>query len=239
MEPGDRDAYFEERLDAAFRGHIWRGSGLDASSFLRRMTNTPRVIVKEVASFVSLPWVVDRWDPAVLIIMRHPAACVASVRGLKRDASEIARLALLRGEPRLRARHLSDVAAHLDAISDPLEAAVASWAIRMRVILREACTNPEWTFVRYEDLAARPVEEFRRLFATFALDWRPETEAWVHKHTQSHEPGTFGTTRKSSDQIWRWQEKLSRDEVDRIRRVLDPFELEVYASDAEWAERAS
>ena len=92
LKPGESDPYFEEKLGASFRGHIWRGSGLSASTFLRRLTVRPRILIKEVASFASLRWVVERWDPEVLIILRHPAAYAASVRAMKQDKAELARI---------------------------------------------------------------------------------------------------------------------------------------------------
>ena len=72
LRPGDRDAFFESRLGAAFRGHFWRGSGHPFAAYRARLGRSPRVIVKEVASFLSVEWVAARWNPAVLVILRHP-----------------------------------------------------------------------------------------------------------------------------------------------------------------------
>ena len=94
-------------------------------------------------------------------------------------------------------------------------------------------SQPNWRLIRYEKLASRPVEEFRNLYRGLGLEWRPEIEDWILGHTQSSEPGTL-TVRKSAEQIWRWTQKLSSEEVASIRRVLEPFDLGIYASPAEW-----
>jgi hypothetical protein len=234
LQPGDRDPYFEQRLGAAFQGHIWRGSGLKTSTFLRRLATKPRILVKEIATFMSLEWVVDRWDPQVLVIMRHPAAYAASVNAQYKKSSEILRLRRLCSDSRLRENYLSDLAGHLDKIDDIMEATVASWAIRTRVVLRALDANPDWQLIHYEDLAHSPIDEFRRLFAALDLDWSDGIETWIADRTQRTEADSV-TVRKSSERINIWKKRLSETEITRIRRTLEPFDLPFYATPDDWA----
>ena len=232
LRPGDGDPHFERRLGAAFAGHVWRGSGHSATAFARRMAARPRIVVKEVASFASLEWVVDRWDPDVLVILRHPGAYAASVRAIGQDPAELARFRLLRDAPSLRGE-LSDLGDHLARVATPLEAIVASWAIRTRVALRARERHPDWRLIHYEALAARPVERFRALYGDLGLTWTPRIEAWIRSRTETDRPGSV-TVRRSSERIHRWRDLFDAREIASIRAVLEPFELPVYAAPEDW-----
>ncbi|EKE43133.1 hypothetical protein OCGS_2724 [Oceaniovalibus guishaninsula JLT2003] len=235
LPPDGRDPYFEQRLDAAFRGHAWHGSGLKPGTILRRTVTRPRILIKEVASFVSLEWVVARWDPEVLIILRHPAAYAASVQAMDQNRQEMTRFQRLRADPYLRAGPLADLHDHLAGIDDPLGAIAASWAIRTRTVMQaRRQRHPDWRVIRYEDLAGNPVTEFRMLYDALGLEWSAGTERWIGERTRSDAPAT-ATIRKSSDRIRSWKTAFSDRDIARLRAVLDPFDLPVYASDADWA----
>jgi hypothetical protein len=237
LRPGDRDGYFEATLGAAFRGRFWPGSGYRLADYRARLGRRPRVIVKEVASFLSLEWVAARWQPAVVVILRHPGAYAASVRNLAQEALELERFALLKAEPALRPRLAAwgpEVAAALAAARDPLEVSVASWAIRTRVALEARARHPDWQMVRYEAVAGDPVAEFRTLYARLGLAWAPAIEAWLRNRTSADAAGNYTTARVSAARIDAWRGQFSAAEIVRIRRMLEPFALPVYAEPADW-----
>ena len=183
VRPGDRDRYFEDTLGSAFAGLMTRGGGMSWRDFPARCLNRKRILVKEVAAFLSLDWVYERWRPEVLIVLRHPCAYAASVRALDQDAAEISRFCMLRDNEALRQRHIGHLLPHLMDITDPLEAAAASWAIRTHVNLRLKAERPEWRVIHYEDLARDPVGEFRSLFRECGLHWDEAMENWIRGKT--------------------------------------------------------
>jgi hypothetical protein len=235
VPPGARDPFFEATLGAAFRGHFWPGSGHRLADYRGRLARRPQVIVKEVAAFPSTEWVVERWDPMVLIIFRHPAAYAASVRNLKQDAEELGRLRLLCAEPSLREGRLAARMRRLEGIEDPLEASVASWGIRTSVVLEALGRHPDWLVVHYEDLARDPIPGFRALYAKLGLTWDGGLEAWVRGRISADSGGTYSTARLSASRIDAWRGQLSPGEIARVRRILALFELPLYAAATDWA----
>lgn len=235
VAPGGSDRFFESTLDAAFRGHFWPGSGHRLGAYAERLGRRPRVVVKEVAAFMSVEWVAARWDPLVLIILRHPGAYAVSVRNLDQDDAELGRLRLLRADPVLQRDHVRrGLVGHLDAVRDPLEAAVASWAIRTSVVLDAVARHPDWIVVRYEDIARDPLAAFPDLYGRLGIAWTDAIADWVRGRTSTEVAGNYSRSRNSAARIDAWRDRLSAEETRRVRRVLEPFGLPIYAEAADW-----
>lgn len=235
VPPGGRHPFLEQRLDAAFRGHFWPGSRHRLTELPARLRRRPRILVKEVAAFMSVEWAAARWGPEVLVVLRHPAACAASVRALGQDAAELARLRLLRSLPAV-AR--APFAPCLDRIADPLEATASAWAIRTATVLEAVARHPDWAVVRYEELAADPVAGFRRLYARFGLAWTPALAAEIAERSRRDEGGAYSTRRDAAARIHAWRDRLSAAEIARLRRLVAGFGLPVYAGEADWPRTA-
>ncbi len=234
LRPGDRDPFFERTLGHAFRGWFWPGGGHPLSDYRKRIGARPRVLVKEVASFLSAEWVADRWDPQMLVILRHPGAYAVSVRNMDRPERELARLAVMRADEKLREDLIGDLEAHLARVETPLEASLATWGIRTRAALAALDRHPDWGRVHYEDVARDPVAGFRDLYVRLGLAWSDAIEAWIREKTTSTREGHFTTSRVSQERIDAWRHDLTPEEKDRARRVLEPFGLPVYSAPEDW-----
>lgn len=230
---GGRDGFFEYTLDAAFRGHFWRGAGHGLGAYRHRLGQKPRIVVKDVASFLSLEWVAARWQPDVVVILRHPGAYAASVLNLRQDPQEVARLRILCATDSLRDL-LGARLEPLARISDPAEAAVAAWAIRTAAFAEAAARHPEWQVVFYEDLAQEPLAGFRALYDRLGLPWSDAIAARIRAKTSAEAEGAFTTARVSHSRIHAWRDQLSPDQARRIRQIIAPFGLPYYSASSDW-----
>jgi hypothetical protein len=234
LRPDDRDPFFETQLDRAFAGHFWAGSGYRPRNFLRRLGKRPRILVKEVAAFLAAEWVAARWDPQMVVLFRHPGAYVASVRRMDHPARELARLRLICADAALREDHIHNLAAPLSRIDDPMQASIATWAIRTRVALAALARHPDWLRLHYEDIARDPVPAFRAIYAQLALSWTNQVAEQIRGKTSMQAAGQFSTGRVSQQRIDAWRADLTADEIAGLQRVLDLFELPVYSSPEDW-----
>ena len=117
---------------------------------------------------------------------------------------------------------------------EPLEAIVASWAIRTSVVLAVHHRYPDWRIVHYEDVAHDPIASFKELYSQFGLGWTDEIEDWLRDKTEVDSGGNFSTSRRSGTRIEAWHSQLSAEETLRIRRVLEPFDLPIFAGADDW-----
>jgi hypothetical protein len=234
VPPEGDDPFLATRLEAAFAGRFRRGSGAAAAPATLVPRRRVRVVGKEVAAFMSSEWVARRWRPQVLLILRHPAAYVASVERLGQGEAEGARLRRLLATPPVRTGALAPLRPWLQELRDPLAVTAASWAIRTAVVLDGRRRHPDWYLAFYEDIARDPVACFRELYDRFDLAWGPRQEAWITRKTRAAQSGQFATSRISAQHIDAWRRTLDADRLARIRAVLEPFALPFYDRDEDW-----
>lgn len=233
--PADsEDAFFIKTLDKAFAGQWWGQSGLAPGALKTRVFDNPRIIIKEVAAFLSLEWVSARWAPDVLMIIRHPGAYVASVNNLDQQTEEISRFEILRDNPVLQKNYLAPFASHLNSLTHPAEITAASWAIRNYIVLKKQQAHQDWALVRYEDVAADPLAQFEALYKRFNLEWNETIASWIKDKSTSESAGQFTTSRNSASRINAWKNKLSAEQIDQIRNAVAPFALSFYEAEEDW-----
>lgn len=233
VRPNGNDPYYERYLTAAFNGLISPGQTWSRQKFWRRLLPGYRVVIKEVATFMSLEWVYQRFDPSVLVVLRHPCGVALSNRDRNAHREEQQRLSLLKQNSELVDTHLSPYLSVIEKARTPLEVSSVIWAIRNRVLANTYRQYP-WRVVCYEDLCCDPKKTFRSLFDTFDLPWDLSVERFIEYKTNRSEPGTFSTGRITQQQIDKWKRQLTPAEVEQVRRVVAPFELPFYQSEVAW-----
>lgn len=73
----------------------------------------------------------------------------------------------------------------------------------------------EWHFVKHEDLSRNPLTEFKKIFSYAALPFSPRVEAYIEETTTSGKPSSI--KRNALHNIFSWKERLSFEEIARIR----------------------
>lgn len=232
--PGGRDELFESLLESAFRGRIHRHDPAPFQSAARRWRAPFRVLVKEVATFPSVEWVAQRWNPEVVLVVRHPCGCALSVENAEMGRTERARLQHLLADDERKQNHLEPYRAHLATVRTPLEVSAAIWSIKSLIVARAHARHPEWRLVRYEELCDDPLGGFRALFRSLALDWTSAVEAWTTETTRASSAGTFSTSRVSAQQRDAWRRAMTARQIAEVRRIVEPFGFPELATEADW-----
>jgi hypothetical protein len=183
------------------------------------------------------PWKVDRWiskvvhgagltgwlgehlpEPQYVGLLRHPCAVVASQRHKKMvspDAFHGARLQFAKLWPEL--------APALASVTTEVSRYAACWCMDT-LALTNGKKPPRFRLVCYEDL----VSDGDAAFANLA-DWIGVSRSAVDASglslpsASTDDPHVGGTA-----QLGKWQERLTRAEVDEIFSLLDAFGLSVY-----------
>jgi len=205
------------------RWRAWLGGPLSPTLRLVSALAVPRVaepgktnvIVKSVRSELAMDWLVERFEPRVLLVERNPLNVLASWIELEyvRDPKEAAAVAVHAqerwnipppsvDEPRL--------------VHQTFEYGVLACALR-----DAAARHDDWTVVRHEQLCTDPVAEFRALTGTLGLGWNDDVAEFL---TESDRAGTgYQTNRRATDQPDRWRERLDAGQLEIIRATLDRF----------------
>lgn len=203
-----------------------------------------RPLIKDPIALFAAPWLADRFGVDVVVMIRHPAAFVSSIK-LKRwrfDWTHWTR------QPELMQTLLAPFAADIEARThnpageDLVDQAILQWRVFHHVIDVYRSARPDWLFVRHEDLSLDPVGGYREMFGRLGLSWTPACEAIVRQSSDEGNLKDAAAAGKSTHfvqldakaNVRNWQQRLSAEEVARVRRGTEDVSPLFY-TDEDWA----
>jgi hypothetical protein len=164
-----------------------------------------RLVIKEINPFAG-PWLLGRFRPRVIYIVRHPAAVALSNY----------RLGFLQGDDIWRRQGEHQGRAH-------------------RLMLDSLAQAQQHRIVSYEALCAAPVEEFRALFAFAGLAWDERAEARIAANSAGGDRSRpYSIERNSREMIEGWHGEIAPAALDELRAAFSEFELPWYQKADEW-----
>jgi hypothetical protein len=198
-----------------------------------------RMIVKDPLAIFSADWLARRFDAQVVVLIRHPASFIASMRA----AGFIMHFKALHNQPRLIEERLSPFAEAIAAAtpnpSDSIEANTLVWNVLHHHISRLQDEHPDWIFIRQEDLARDPVSGFAALFDRLGLDFSDTVRTSLDQFTTDQ--GALGrlslfgskrrTMRNSQDSMTYFRKRLTPEQIDQIRRATAPLWQRFYGEE--------
>ena len=182
----------------------------------RAHPETGHVIVKTVVASMSVEWILDRFQPQVLVIHREPLDMIASWIQMSFAPRPTP------GDPLIGARITSDPRI---PVLDPAASLIerVAWGVGVRKLALQEATarHPDWIVVRHEELVDDPLGLFPVLFERLGLVWTADAE---HRLVSSDAPGAgYQTARRWSDLRRARSKRLSEAEAAAARTVLNSF----------------
>lgn len=236
-EPVRRMFEFRYNLLRALKGirrwEDWKRVKREYQAFRRHRHCDHRPLVKDPFTLFSAEWFADNFNAEVIVIVRHPAAVVSSIRRLNWGCP----LHHLMKQPLLMEGHLSSFASQIREYTterhSTLEKTILLWNTIYSVVDDYRTKHQDWVFARHEDISRNPVSCFQGLFTRLGLHFSSEVESFVHEHSHPANPTEtsveqpYALKRNSRSALWNWKERLTESEIDLIRRrtveVADRF----------------
>jgi hypothetical protein len=198
-----------------------------------------RPLLKDPIAILSAEWLAKKYNADVLILIRHPAAFVNSIKNLgwKHNFSEFLK------QPQLMNDYLSDFIDDINKFSKKefpiLDQAILLWKIFHTVILKYQQEHSEWMFLRYEDIAASPIPSFNKIYEKLKLGFNDNIVNKISFYSKletqsllfSHDPHTV--RRNSKDNIIVWKTSLTEMEIKKIRDEVESVSFHFY-KDHDW-----
>jgi hypothetical protein len=212
----------------------------DYSYFEYMRRQGKRVILKDPLALFSADWIAERFGARVVVVIRHPAAFVASLRAA---GWERVPFGIFLSQPRLMEDRLApfraEVAAAAAEMPDGIAAGALHWKLMHHHIDLLRSEHPDWIFVRHEDLSRDPLGAFGDVFARLGLDFSDEVRENLARFTSDSatlsKRSIFGTARRtmrnSRDSIHLFRKRLSPEEIARIREITAPLWQRFYAEE--------
>jgi hypothetical protein len=210
--------------------------GRDVGRFMNGRLRDARVLLKDPFAVFSVPWFARSLGCQVVIVVRHPAAFVSSLKRL--DWSFDFRDLL--DQPFLMRDHLEPFLAEMENVPmDVVGQGCLLWKMIYSVVDGYRTSGLDLQVVRHEDLSRQPIEGFRDLFFVLGLGFSPKVQRTLLNSSQRGNPGELSKRRvhavklDSQVNLSNWKRRLKDDEIDRIRKLtIDVASL--YYSEKSW-----
>jgi len=192
-----------------------------------------RPLLDDPYASLAAPWIAEEFDGQVAVLVRHPAAMVASYRKLGYRAH----FRHFLDQPELMADYLAPWRTEMEALldtDDRVTQVATFWTMLHRVLFDMVDRSDRLHIVRYEDLCADPEGEYERLFARLGLEFNDAARAEVvagtngssknqsHAWRVSRHGGLSRTAFRPMDSkamIRAWEKTISPGEAARIRAI--------------------
>lgn len=193
-------------------------------------------LVKDPIAFFSAPYLAETFNMNVLVLIRHPAAFVSS---LKRMGWGFNGLDLL-SQPLLMQKVLMNFQEELENLTNEslndIDQMCCLWNIFHTVILEYQNKYPDWIFVRHEDLSLEPEKAFQKLCEKLDIDFNPEMKAYIKQLNDTKKGDVEGQKlhqlkRNSQHNIKIWKERLTAEEINQIRTKTELVSNRFYSNE--------
>jgi hypothetical protein len=208
--------------------------------FNRARRRGARALVKDPAALFSSEWLADAFQMKVIVLIRHPAAVAASYKRLGWEIDP--RVGAFLSQPALvdtlLADHSDEIRVFASEVQPPLERLALRWKLMYHAVDQFRSRRPEWTYLRYEDLAAEPVASLRDVYRRFDLVLSAAAREQIVAMTSSanralSSPDQWPAPIDSRASITKWRSMLSPSEIDTVRSIVQPVSDRFYG-DADW-----
>lgn len=203
-----------------------------------------RPLVKEPTAIFTAPWFAGTFDADIIILIRHPAAFVSSLKILdwKFDFSNLIEQKDLMGE--YLAPFDKEINEYARKKCDVLDQAILLWRIIHYTIGEYQKKYENWVFVRHEDLSLDPMKEFESLFSKLNLDFSEKVKERISAYSAHSNPSdttsknlilqsNLSLKRDSQSNIHNWKRRLTNAEINHIRDNVEDIST-VFYGDNEW-----
>ena len=205
--------------------------------FTRYRILKKRPLVKDPIAVFSAEWLAKSFDMDVVVLIRHPAAFAGSLKKAKWAYPFDHFLQ----QPLLIQHHLSEYRAEIDELSKTdkniVDQAILLWNLIHHMILKYRDNNPNWIFVRHEDLSKHPVEGFSNLYDRLCLNFSTDIHQEIKKYSfaDSSKETLDLLRRNSRSNVWTWKTRLTDDEIRKIKENTHEIANQFY-TEKDWVE---
>ncbi|MFN2587238.1 MAG: sulfotransferase [Actinomycetota bacterium] len=216
--------------------HVARQVPEVARSALYRVQRR-RTLVKDPMALFSAEWLARRFGMDVVVMIRHPAAFVGSIKklnwGFDYERNWLAQELLIRDLLGRWARRFEGYRGEVDLVGE----GIVMWNAMYDVVRGYRARHPGWHFVRYDDLADDPPAGFRALYARLDLPWDDRARRAVEASTSAANVKEVPAWRRrairrdSRAAKRTWEQRLTQEEVLRVRREVAEVAASFYAEE--------
>jgi len=192
-----------------------------------------RPLLKDPTAVFSAQWLASSFNMDVIVLIRHPAAFISSIKRLNWGIP----VSHLLEQPLLMKDHLYQFEVEIKELAenkhDIIDNAALIWRLIHHTIAEYQNNRSNWIFIRHEDLSRDPLSGFENIFSRLNLKYSEFIRDAISKHTNAANisDAPFSIVRSSESNIWVWKNRLTSSEIDRIRTKVENISRIFYSTE--------
>jgi hypothetical protein len=196
-----------------------------------------RPLLKDPLAVFSAEWLASTFNLSVVVMVRHPAAFVSSIKRLGWEYP----FAHFLEQPLLVQDHLHPFLAEIEEYAtkkhDIVDQAALLWNLIHHMIKKYQDRYNDWIFIRHEDLSREPLTGFNVLFDRLDLKFSSRIQKRIKEYSDATNPinseDPHLIRRRSQSIVKKWQQELSKSQIARIRNKVEHISSCFY-QDEDW-----
>lgn len=183
--------------------------------------DTKRPLLKDPIAFFSAEWINSRYNSQNVIVIRHPAAFISSLK-LKNWQFDFTDFF---DQPSLMNTYLSNFETEISEAAtntdlDIIDRGILLWNCIHYTILGYQKKYPNWLYITHEQVSLSPVIEFEKIYSRLGLKFTEKCKKVIESSSGQHNPKEQSKNnefvRNSAENIYNWKSRLSEHDIARI-----------------------
>lgn len=204
--------------------------------FVKSSPQKQRTLIKDPIAVFSVEWLAERFNMDAVIMIRHPAAFVDSIRerNWAHDFNHFLK------QPLLLEEHLSPFKEEIIEFTrrtyDIIDQAILLWKLIYYMVSKYRQRHDDWLYIRHEDLSRDPVKGFREIFRYLDIKFSKKIKKTIEDHSNKGNPiggDVHSIKRDSKAIIKKWQTRFTQEEIKKIRDGVKNISNKFYP-DEDW-----
>lgn len=177
---------------------------------------TDRTVLKDPIALFSCEWLYDELPLDVVVLLRHPAAFVASLK-VKKWRTDFN---MFLNQPdlmkKIPAKYHEQIIDYANTDTTIIEEGVLMWKLIYSTVADyQSKYATKWCFVKHEDLSAKPMVEFEKLFSFLNISMNVDIKKKIAEYSKAETASDL--KRNSLKNIFTWQDRLSSEEIKFVK----------------------
>lgn len=175
-----------------------------------------RSVIKDPFTLFSAEWIYQNYDWKIIVLIRHPAAFVASLKvkdwnfDFKNFKNQPNLLKVLPKE------YVIMIFEYSETRKDIVDQGILLWNIIYHVVSQyQTKYFNQWYFIKHEDISMNPIEEFKKIFTFLQIKMDKKVEKFINFTAFSSTDNDL--IRNSEMNIHSWKTRLSNEDVSRVK----------------------
>jgi hypothetical protein len=190
--------------------------------------------MKDPLAVLAVEWLANTFDMEVVLLIRHPAAFVGSLK----KANWPHPFDHFLQQPLLMEKHLSEFESEITKFAETeqnlVDQGILLWNIIYSMVLKyQASYEGKWIFIKHERIAAAPLREYKLLYNRLEIPFTDHVEKRIAEFSFVKPEDQDSQRRDSKNVIKNWQKRLTKNEIARVKEKTELVASQFY-SDDDW-----